>query len=168
MFCSCIRMIYNKCIDQQTILMLFCFVYIASYPRPSFPFPQLERCPPAPNFPFSHSPYTLPSSVSRKPCICHSYENTRGVGVFLPFSSSSIASQHTPLCSALFSCAYELQISQLLSFDIHPNWWGYPPLTFKRASGLSSDHFCYSGRPKMIVGQQICRQSTKRMRKLTP
>jgi len=32
----------------------------------------------------SHSPYTLPSSVSRKSCICHSCENTGGVGVFFP------------------------------------------------------------------------------------
>src|SRR6267154_720488 len=29
--------------------------------------------------PTSHLPYTLPSSVSRKSLICHSYENTRGV-----------------------------------------------------------------------------------------
>ncbi len=33
----------------------------------------------------SHLPYTLPSSVSRNFFICHSYENTRGVGVFFPF-----------------------------------------------------------------------------------
>jgi hypothetical protein len=33
----------------------------------------------------SHLPYILPRSVSRKPFICHSYENTRGVGVFFPF-----------------------------------------------------------------------------------
>src|SRR5947208_3552532 len=26
----------------------------------------------------SRSPYTLPSSVSRKSCLCHSYENCRG------------------------------------------------------------------------------------------
>src|SRR5258707_4691995 len=32
-----------------------------------------------------HLPYTLPSSVSRNPFVCHSYENTRGVGVFFPF-----------------------------------------------------------------------------------
>jgi hypothetical protein len=36
-----------------------------------------------------HSPYTLPSSVSRKSFACHSYENTRGVGVFFPFWNSS-------------------------------------------------------------------------------
>ena len=36
-----------------------------------------------------HSPYTLPSSVSRKSFACHSYENTGGVGVFFPFWNSS-------------------------------------------------------------------------------
>src|SRR6266436_6879124 len=40
---------------------------------------------PYPAFSISHSPYTLPSSASRKSCICHSYENTGGVGVFFPF-----------------------------------------------------------------------------------
>src|SRR6266481_10196009 len=39
--------------------------------------------------PPSHSPYTLPSSVSCKSFACHSYENTRGVGVFFPFWNSS-------------------------------------------------------------------------------
>jgi hypothetical protein len=42
--------------------------------------------PPA-SFP-SHSPYPLPSSVSYKSFNCHSYENTRGVGVFFPFWNS--------------------------------------------------------------------------------
>jgi hypothetical protein len=32
----------------------------------------------------SHSPYTLPSSVSCKPCVCHSYENCRGWGYSFP------------------------------------------------------------------------------------
>ena len=35
--------------------------------------------------PTFHSPYTLPSSVASKSFACHSYENCRGVGVFLPF-----------------------------------------------------------------------------------
>ncbi len=38
-----------------------------------------------------HSPYTLPSSVSCKSCVCHSYENTGGVGVFFPFWNSSLS-----------------------------------------------------------------------------
>src|SRR5437899_454488 len=32
----------------------------------------------------SRVPYTLPSSVYPKSFVCHSYENCRGVGVFLP------------------------------------------------------------------------------------
>jgi len=32
----------------------------------------------------SHSPYTLPSSVSSKSFACHSYENCPGEGAFLP------------------------------------------------------------------------------------
>ncbi len=34
--------------------------------------------------PSFHSPYTLPSSVSRNSFVCHSYENTRGCGGILP------------------------------------------------------------------------------------
>ena len=36
-------------------------------------------------YPAFHLPYALPSSVSCKSFICHSYENTGGVGVFFPF-----------------------------------------------------------------------------------
>ncbi len=38
-----------------------------------------------------HSPYTLPSSVPYKSCVCHSYENTGGVWVFFPFWNSVAA-----------------------------------------------------------------------------
>src|SRR5712664_3166654 len=38
-----------------------------------------------------HSPYTLPSSVSCKSGVCHSYENTGGVGVFFPFWNSLVS-----------------------------------------------------------------------------
>ena len=41
--------------------------------------------------PTSHLPYTLPSSVSCIPFICHSYKNTRGVVVFFPFWNSSLS-----------------------------------------------------------------------------
>jgi len=37
----------------------------------------------------SNSPYTLPSFVSCKSSICHSYANTGGVGVFFPLWNSS-------------------------------------------------------------------------------
>src|SRR5882724_10547713 len=63
--------------------------------------------------PAFHLPYTLPSSVSRNPFICHSYENTGGVGVFFPFRNSSylhsrvqreiyfffLATRHPPLAT---------------------------------------------------------------------
>src|SRR5882762_1638547 len=39
-----------------------------------------------PSFPrVSHLPYLLPSSVSRNPFVCHSYENCRGVYQQFPF-----------------------------------------------------------------------------------
>jgi phosphoserine aminotransferase len=38
--------------------------------------------------PVFHLPYTLPSSVSCNSFICHSYENTGGVGLFFPFWNS--------------------------------------------------------------------------------
>src|SRR5882724_8649372 len=61
----------------------------------------------------SSFPYTLPSSVSRNPFICHSYENTGGVGVFFPFWNHSylhsrvqreiyfffLATRHPPLAT---------------------------------------------------------------------
>src|SRR5258707_991212 len=52
--------------------------------------------------PSFHSPYTLPSSVSRNPFVCHSYENTRGVGGYSSHfgtqrSHSSLSTAHYPL-----------------------------------------------------------------------
>src|SRR5882762_5057572 len=47
-----------------------------------------------------------------------SYENTGGVGVFFPFWNIS-PSSHPPHPRSFFSYTYELQIPQLLSFDIH-------------------------------------------------
>src|SRR5882762_7653482 len=52
--------------------------------------------------PSFHSPYTLPSSVSRNPFVCHSYENTRGVGRYSSHfgtqrSHSSLSTAHYPL-----------------------------------------------------------------------
>src|SRR5260370_39506268 len=46
--------------------------------------------------PTSHLPYTLPSSVSRNPFICHSYENCRGVYQQFPFWNSSLITYHSP------------------------------------------------------------------------
>src|SRR6266478_2972743 len=126
---------------------------------------------------------TLPSSVSRKSCVCRSYENCRVTSfklkVFLPprrALSSLFPSLHqehftTPLYSkrsalfqktarvctdnsqcgaylrrdnrhprSFFSCTYELQIFELLCFDIHTNWWGvYPGCT----PGCTPLQLCY-------------------------
>jgi len=55
----------------------------------------------------SHLPYTLPSSVSSNPFICHSYENTGGVGVFFPFWNSSLPH----LQASLFFLTVNFQLS---------------------------------------------------------
>jgi len=52
--------------------------------------------------PSFHSPYTLPSSVSRNSFVCRSYENTRGVGGYSSHfgtqrSHSSLSTAHYPL-----------------------------------------------------------------------
>jgi hypothetical protein len=124
---------------------------------------------------------TLPSSVSSKSCVCHSYanfaprtvlrdENCRVTSfklkVFLSprralsslfsffaprtFHNSSLfrkictLSKNSRVCTnnsqcgahlrrdnrhprSFFSCTYELQIFELLCFDIHTNWWGGVP-----------------------------------------
>src|SRR5260370_9450309 len=60
----------------------------------------------------SHSPYTLPSSVSRKSFICHSYENTGGVGVFFPFwfTALSVAGACEPAWVSLPTLPFQLSI----------------------------------------------------------
>src|SRR5882762_4652064 len=66
---------------------MLCFqVFVATQPRrsPDFFF-GLPRCPTT-----SYSPYTLPSSVCPKPCICHSCENCRGVYQQFPFRNSQL------------------------------------------------------------------------------
>src|SRR6267143_2923918 len=66
---------------------MLCFqVFVATHPRrsPDFFF-GLRRCPTT-----SYSPYTLPSSVCPKSCICHSCENCRGVYQQFPFRNSQL------------------------------------------------------------------------------
>ncbi len=46
--------------------------------------------------PASHLPYTLPSSVSRKPFVCHSYENCRGVYQQFPFWNYALMPETRP------------------------------------------------------------------------
>jgi hypothetical protein len=59
-----------------------------------------------------------------KPFRCNTYKK-RGVGVFFPFRNSSLTTCH--FARSLFSGTYKMQIAQLLSFDIHTNWWGGTP-----------------------------------------
>jgi hypothetical protein len=56
--------------------------------------------------PIFHSPYTLPSSVSCNSFVCHSYENTRGVGVtsFKPKGFSPLAVSGTCRRSDVTTC----------------------------------------------------------------
>jgi hypothetical protein len=87
-----------------------------------------------------HSPYTLPSSVSRKSFACHSYENTGGVGAFFPFWNSS-GSLTTPILVLSFHTLTNCKILQLLCFDIHTKLpGGYPPSTQRLSESGSSDH----------------------------
>ena len=61
--------------------------------------------------PPSHLPYALPSSVSRKPIVCHSYENTRYVYQQFPSWHSSrclpnlIPYSQSPIPSLLLHCS---------------------------------------------------------------
>jgi hypothetical protein len=52
-----------------------------------------------------HSPYALPSSVSRKSCACHSYRNCRCVREEFPFWFNPRRSRHLP-----FSTRQNIQV----------------------------------------------------------
>jgi len=54
-----------------------------------------------------HLPYALPCSVSRISFDCHSYENTRGVGIFFPFWNSALSHLH----GSLFFLTVNFQLS---------------------------------------------------------
>src|SRR6266849_1556081 len=112
-------------------------------------------------FPFNRL-RTLSFSVSRKSFPCHSYENCRVYtnnshsgtrrsftlteanrpvptfsGRFRPCRKGPLITHH--FSRPFFSRTYNSQIPQLLSFDIHANWWagvgGAPNIpTFKRST----------------------------------
>src|SRR5437660_68061 len=86
--------------------MLFCLVYTCSGPRRVASYPRRRDVLQAPYFPASRSPYTLPSSVSCKSRVCHSYENCRGVGGILPILEKFARSRRRELAfrsSSFFS-----------------------------------------------------------------
>ena len=68
---------------------------------------------------------TLPSSVSRKSCVCNSYANCR---VDINYSQSGThPSHHHRHPRSFFSCTYELPILQTFCFDIHASNGGCTP-----------------------------------------
>ncbi len=82
----------------------------------------------------------------------------RGEGVPPTFSARNAQDPvaHLPF----FSTPYEMQISQLLSFDIHANWWGvYPPPALNQKgepgyllmSSLASRRFNNGSRKGFVV-----------------
>jgi hypothetical protein len=99
----------------------------------------------------SHSPYTLPSSVSSNPCIClpagagHSlvpseaegYENSRGVGGFFPFWNRSFL---CVLCVSAFEYSPPFALQLGIEHPEPPGTAGCRPLSRPplRASALSA------------------------------
>src|SRR5882724_1828400 len=68
---------------------------------------------------------TLPSSVSRKSCVCNSYANCR---VDINYSQSGThPSHHHRHPRSFFSCTYELPILYTFCFDIHAYNGGCTP-----------------------------------------
>ena len=68
---------------------------------------------------------TLPSSVSRKSCVCNSYANCR---VDINYSQSGThPSHHHRHPRSFFSCTYELLILRPFCFDIHAYNGGCTP-----------------------------------------
>ena len=64
-------------------------------------------------------PYPLPSSVARNSFVCHSYENTGGVGVFFPFRHDFTWSEpegHSSH-SALLKCFFFKLLRTLLRYE---------------------------------------------------
>jgi hypothetical protein len=86
-----------------------------------------------------HSPYTLPSSVSRKSFACHSYENTGGVGVFFPFWNSS-NSLTTLSSSFLFIRLRIAKSCNALALIFIPNCRGTPLRRSDSRTSGSSNH----------------------------
>jgi hypothetical protein len=135
-----------------------------------------------------HSPYTLPSSVSPKSCICHSYKNGGSAQVSFPFWNGSSSAPSAPLryilrfsystfeqtckrffhLSPIFSCSSKLfcALGKLNSFIFKQfqtlsqkhRGVGYPPR-------LKSAIVCYSEGPNMIANPLLL---SLRKRKPTP
>ena len=81
--------------------MIFSSVYIASHPGG-------PDAPPTSYSPAFHSPYILPSSVSRNSFICHSYENCRGVYQQFPIWDFPLVARRSTqaLCFQIFAHSF--------------------------------------------------------------
>jgi hypothetical protein len=116
-----------------------------------------------------HSPYTLPSSVSRKSFACHSCENCRGVYQQFPFRNSRLSTRHCIQVLSSHTLAHSfattkkstpfLSIVSALFVKKHPGW-GVP-------CGSYAIYICYSGKPKMIASVPRLSQNATRKRNLT-
>jgi len=125
-------------------------------PRQSRAVPRLflfniPTCKPS-NIPTFGFPYPLPSSVSRNPFVCHSYENTGGVGVFFPLwkirpvsttrthFSIQVLSFHTlPNSFALAKNSTRFVSSNSELFHKNTRGWGYVRPSNLQPFQLSSD-----------------------------
>src|SRR6267143_1019988 len=95
-------------------LLTFDFLLLTSFPRPPQSSPAPSNTPPPSPVAPAHTP---PTPHRESPCICHSYENNRGVYQPFPIWNSLLVLGGDPRC--FFSCTYKLPIFYPLCFDIH-------------------------------------------------
>jgi hypothetical protein len=123
--------------------MIFSCVFAKLHPR---------RSPTTPAI--SHLPYTLPSSVSRKSFLCHSYENCRGVYQQFPFRNSP-HSGHFPF----FSDTCGDPILQPLCFQTHARMGGVPPASQSSKSQVRKPFICNTyARPASVANKRLTSQ----------
>jgi len=160
--------------------MLGCFVYTCSEPRskistlsegvPSYP----RRANTLSSlYSTSRFPYALPSSVSRKSCICHSCENCRVWGYSSRFGKvCAVAPRRTRISFKLFLFTFLRTLLHAAKFNsflfkrlrtLCPKTPGVGvPLSFQIT------HIWYSGKPKMISSCPLLPQNITRKRTSTP
>ena len=141
--------------------MLLCLVYTCSEPRSKSP-TLSERFPSYPRrrantlsspYSTSRSPYTLPSSVSRKSCICHSYKNTGVWGYSSRFGRvCTVAPTRTRISFKLFLFTFLRTLC---------------PKTPGVGVSFQVTHIWYSGRPRMISSSPLLQQNATRKKKFT-
>jgi len=121
----------------------------------------------------SRFPYALPSSVSRKSCICHSCENCRVWGYSSRFGKvCAVAPRRTRISFKLFLFTFLRTLLHAAKFNsfLFKRLRTLCPKTPGVGVCLSSQvsHFCYSGRPRMIASSLLLPLNATRKRKFTP